>query len=152
MMNSSRSDAEIISAFRSKGFKATSQRIAICRHVLCSEEHPNAQRIYDEVQRTHPTVSLATVYKTLAVLKELNLIQELLVKQGEARYDPIVVPHLNLICNRCGVVRDVKDGNLKIIIENAAKLARFSPSGQSFIIYGLCNICKAIKDSARDVK
>jgi Fur family peroxide stress response transcriptional regulator len=39
--------------------------------------HPVAQRIYREVKRVHPTVSLATVYKTLHALKELSLVQEL---------------------------------------------------------------------------
>lgn len=144
-MNSSRSEAEIISAFRSKGFKATSQRIAICRNVLSSSEHPNAHKIYNEVKRTHPTVSLATVYKTLTILKELNLVQELSLKQGDTKFDPQVEPHLNLICNGCGAVKDVDDERLKEIIDKAVKLERFSPQGQSLVLYGLCDQCKAAK-------
>ena len=50
-----------------KGYKATPQRIAICRIALYSREHPTAQSIYNEVKKVHPTVSLATVYKTLQV-------------------------------------------------------------------------------------
>ena len=71
------SDTSIISALRRRGFRATSQRIAICRFALGSREHPTAQRIFTEVRKVHPTVSLATVYKTLQVLKELHLVQEL---------------------------------------------------------------------------
>jgi Fur family peroxide stress response transcriptional regulator len=144
-MNNSLSDAKIISAFRSKGFKATSQRIAICRNVLSSSEHPNAHKIYTEVKRTHPTVSLATVYKTLTVLRELNLVQELSLIQGDTRFDPHVEPHLNLICNGCGIVKDIDDNRLNEVINKAVKLARFSPQRQSFVLYGLCDQCKAAK-------
>jgi Fur family peroxide stress response transcriptional regulator len=140
-MNLPPTDLEIISAFRSKGFRATSQRIAICRNVLSSREHPTAQRIYENVKKVHPTVSLATVYKTLRVLAELNLVHDLSLKQGDTRFDPYVEPHLNLICERCGIIRDINDGRLKDMIERAVKQAKFSPSGQRFVIYGFCEKC-----------
>ncbi len=72
-------DEAIIEALRKNGYKATSQRIAICRFALRGRNHPTAQRIYGEVKSVHPTVSLATVYKTLHVLKRLGLVQELAV-------------------------------------------------------------------------
>lgn len=144
-MSSSPSDAEIISVLRSKGFKATSQRTAICRNVLSSREHPTAQRIYEEVKKVHTTVSLATVYKTLGILGELNLVHELSLKQGDTRFDPYVEPHLNLVCERCGTIRDIDDGCLKDMIEKAAKQAQFNPSGQRFVLYGLCDQCKSAK-------
>ena len=142
MGNSAVSDTEIISAFRSKGFKATSQRIAICRNVLNSREHPSAQKIYEDVKKIHPTVSLATVYKTLAVLRELNLVQELSLKRGDTRFDPNMEPHINLICESCGNIRDINNGQLKDLIEKVAKQAKFSFSGQRFVLYGLCDQCK----------
>ena len=129
-------------AFRSKGFKATSQRIVICRNVLGSREHPTAQRIYAKVKKVHPTVSLATVYKTLGVLGELNLIQELSLKQSETRFDPYVEPHINLICEKCGRIRDIYDRRLKDTIEKTVKRAKFSLSGQRFDLYGICDRCE----------
>jgi Fur family peroxide stress response transcriptional regulator len=140
-MNKPPSDSEIISALRSKGFKATSQRIAICRNVLRSRDHPTPQRVYDEVKKVHPTVSLATVYKTLGVLEELNLVQDLSPKHGEMRLDPNVEPHLNLVCRNCNAVRDVENDHLKRIIADVAGRERFSVSGERLIIYGLCESC-----------
>jgi Fur family transcriptional regulator, peroxide stress response regulator len=75
MNASQKSDAATIEALRIKGYKATPQRIAICRIALHSREHPSALSIYDEVKKVHPTVSLATVYKTLQVLRDLDLVQ-----------------------------------------------------------------------------
>jgi len=65
-------DASIIKALRGKGYKATPQRIAISRFALRDHHHPTVQRIYSEVKKVHHTVSLATVYKTIQLLKEVG--------------------------------------------------------------------------------
>jgi Fur family peroxide stress response transcriptional regulator len=54
-------------------------------------------------------MSLAAVYKTFRVLKDLRLVQELPSLGGEARFDTRVEPHANLICQRCGNINDVDD-------------------------------------------
>src|ERR1017187_6053469 len=100
MTTSEKSDANTIEALRKKGYKATPQRIAICRIALHSREHPSAQSIYDKVKKVHPTVSLATVYKTLQVLRDLDLIQELNLPESKARFDSYMKPHVNLICTQ----------------------------------------------------
>jgi len=64
------SDSSIIKALRGKGYKATPQRIAIGQFVLHNHAHPTAQRIYSEVKKVYPTVSLATIYKTVQILKK----------------------------------------------------------------------------------
>jgi Fur family peroxide stress response transcriptional regulator len=104
--------------------------------------HLILQRIYEEVKKLHPTVSLATVYKTLGVLEELNLLQNLPLKHGETRLDPNMEPHLNMVCSRCGVVRGVADDYLKEMIKKVAEKVRFSISEQCFLLYGMCESCE----------
>ena len=135
------SDAVIINNLRKRGYRATSQRIAICRLVLSSREHPTAQRIYRDVKRLHPTVSLATVYKTLLVLNEMRLIQQLPLPQGETRFDSNVDPHLNAVCLQCGGVTDVKDQSLSNVVSRAASKTKFTVTGQRFDLYGVCDKC-----------
>ena len=131
----------IIDALRKKGYKATSQRIAICQLVLSSREHPTAQRIYRDVKRLHPTVSLATVYKTLQVLGELGLVQELAFTQGEARFDSNVSPHFNVVCLQCGSVSDVNGQAIRREVAKAASRIKFTVTGQRFDVYGVCEKC-----------
>lgn len=135
------SDTSIIEALREKGYRATSQRIAICRFALDSREHPSAQKIYREVKRLHPTVSLATVYKTLQVLRELRLVQELAFAQDETRFDSNSAPHVNVVCLRCGSVSDVDDRAVQQVVARAASSTRFTVTGQRFDIYGICEKC-----------
>lgn len=141
VIEGSASDSIIISNLRKMGYKATPQRIAICRLVLSSPEHPNAQRIYQGVKKMHPTVSLATVYKTLEVLKKLRLIQELPLPHNETRFDPNVSPHINAVCLRCGRVTDVKDQSISSVVSRAASKTKFTVTGQRFDLYGVCDRC-----------
>lgn len=141
MNNYQKSDVAIIEAFRRKGYKATPQRIAICRFVLGSREHPSVKRIYDEVKAIHPTVSLATVYKTLQILKELGQIQELGFPHGESRFDPNMKPHINLVCMKCGNIQDLDDHIAQEIVERVASVTKFTATGQRLDIYGICEKC-----------
>jgi len=136
-----KSDASAIEALRSKGYKATPQRIAICRIALNSRAHPSAQQLYDEVKKIHPTVSLATVYKTLGVLRDLDLVQEINFPKGQARFDPYMNPHINLICWKCGNITDLDDTTVKEITRKVAAATKFNPTGQSMDVYGICQKC-----------
>ena len=141
MTTSQKSDASAIEALRSKGYKATPQRIAICRIVLNSREHPPVQQVHDEVKKIHPTVSLATVYKTLEVLRDLDLVQELNFPKGQARFDSYMNPHINLICQKCGKITDLDDVTAGEIRKKAAATKRFKPVGQRIDVYGICQKC-----------
>jgi Fur family peroxide stress response transcriptional regulator len=145
MSTAKHSDASAIEALRSKGYKATPQRIAICRFAINSRDHPTAQQVYDEVKKIHPTVSLATVYKTLQVLKNLDLIQELDLPHGQARFDSYMKPHINLICLQCGNITDLDDTTALEITSKVAAAAKFKPKGQRIDIFGTCRRCSAVE-------
>jgi Fur family peroxide stress response transcriptional regulator len=136
-----KSEATIIDALRKRGFRATPQRIAICRLALNNRNHPTAQKIYDEVREFHPTVSLATVYKTLQMLTKLGLIQELDFPEEKARFDSYVEPHINLVCSRCGIITDLDDPAMRDMIKRITATAKFTWTGQRLDIYGICKTC-----------
>jgi Fur family peroxide stress response transcriptional regulator len=138
-----KSDALIIETLRKNGYKATPQRIAICRFALNSRDHPTAQRIYSEVRKMHPTVSLATVYKTLQILTEHGLIQELDLPQTQARFDSYLEPHVNLVCTHCGNIQDFNDKTAQEMVERVTTKAQFTRTGQRLDVYGVCKICRS---------
>jgi Fur family peroxide stress response transcriptional regulator len=135
-------DATLTAAFQRGHFNVTSQRIAICRFVLRSREHPTAQTIFSEVKKTHPGLSLATVYNTLRVLRDLSLVQELAFTEGEKRYDPNVKPHVNVVCLQCGQIMDVKSRSCYDILSKAVAKAQFTVTQHRFEIHGICRRCK----------
>ncbi|MBC7129709.1 transcriptional repressor, partial [Candidatus Bathyarchaeota archaeon] len=82
-----------------------------------------------------------TIYKTLKILKELDFIQELPFYSGKTRFDPNMRPHVNLVCLKCGKVRDLNDPSVETFIRAVAKKRNFKVAGQRIDIYGLCDSC-----------
>ena len=77
----------IINIFREKKLKLTPQRLAVYKYLMNTTDHPSAETVYTAIQPEYPTMSLATVYKALKTLVEVNLIQEINVGEGNFRYD-----------------------------------------------------------------
>ena len=132
----------IIGFFREKGLKITSQRLAICNFILSRKDHPTAEKIYQELRNEYPTISLGTIYKTLHLLKDLGLIQELGFNEGSVRYDPDMELHINMVCSKCGIISDYKAEKVEKLWNSIISDIRIKPKGQRIDIYYECNNCK----------
>ena len=96
------SGTEVTDLLRDKGFKATPQRLAIYEALASTTEHPNADMLYQKLTPKYPTMSLATVYKTLDILCTVGLAQELNVGEDAFRYDANTSNHPHVRCTVCG--------------------------------------------------
>ena len=133
---------QIVSSLRDEGLRITPQRIAIVDYLLKTEDHPSAELIHKIVRKRFPMVSLSTVYKTLDLLKEKKLVNEIEV-EGEARFDAHTNEHINLVCMKCGKIDDVDEESLKEIQVNAAKKSKYLILRSNFELHGYCNSCKS---------
>jgi len=133
---------DVINFFREKGLKVTSQRLAICNFISSRKDHPTAEQIYQELRNEYPTISLGTIYKTLHLLQELGVIQELGFTEGSVRYDPDMELHINMVCSKCGKISDYKAENVEKLWSAIISDLGFKPIGQRIDIYFECNDCK----------
>lgn len=78
---------EIIDKLRERECRITPQRVAILKILLDSCDHPSVEEVYEQVRINFPTTSLATVYKTVNLLKEIGEILEIGFADGSNRYD-----------------------------------------------------------------
>ncbi len=129
---------------RARGHRMTPQRMAILRAILESPTHPTAEEIYRQVSADFPMLSLATVYKTLHVLKELGATRELTV-DGISRYDRNLPPHPHLVCVRCQAVIDLPPEMMVTLPEEALAGYGFHPLWYEVSVYGLCSRCLEAK-------
>jgi Fur family peroxide stress response transcriptional regulator len=97
----------MLAALRTRGLRLTPQRAAVVRELATDESHPTAQELFDRLRGSMPTMSFATVYNTLDVLRRSDLCSALALSPGSGRFDPNVLPHDHLVCDRCGLVRDL---------------------------------------------
>ena len=133
---------QIVDSLRDEGHRITPQRIAIMDYLLHTEDHPSADQVHVIVKKRYPTVSLSTVYKTLDLLREKKLVNEIEV-EGEARFDAHVNEHINLVCLNCGKIEDIDERSLKNIQLRVAKKSEYLIIKGSFEMHGYCNKCKS---------
>jgi Fur family peroxide stress response transcriptional regulator len=135
--------ARIISKVRDRNFRLTPQRLAIIRILAESRNHPTVDEVYLEVRAQFPTTSLATVYKTITLLKELNEILELGFPDGSNRYDGHKpYPHPHAICTRCRKIMDPEISSLEELSEEMRKKTGYRFSFHRLDFFGLCPECQ----------
>lgn len=87
--------------------RETRQRQLVLEFVREATSHPTADWIFEQVKELVPKISLGTVYRNLAVLKEEGLIREIHGIERKAHYESTEDPHGHFICSGCGEIRDV---------------------------------------------
>ncbi|WP_425059109.1 Transcriptional regulator PerR [Sporomusa carbonis] len=132
----------VTSLLRDKGFKVTPQRLAIYNALAATKAHPSAEMIYNELQPIYPTMSLATVYKTIEILKELDLVQVLNVGEDSFRYDADTTNHPHVRCMCCGRVDDLHGVDAADFVGKVAAQTDYTITGQQFYFYGTCPECQ----------
>ncbi|MCX8024414.1 MAG: transcriptional repressor [Thermanaerothrix sp.] len=138
---------QLIERLRERRCRITPQRVAILQALLEAEGHPSVEEIYEEVRKTFPMTSLATVYKTIALLREIGEVLELEFEPSGNRYDAHhPEPHPHLICTRCGRIDDGQAIPLEVIQAAMAASPRFAVRGYRLDIYGLCLECQRSGD------
>jgi Fur family peroxide stress response transcriptional regulator len=133
---------ELIDALKEHNFRLTPQRVELVRMIAASEGHPSANQFYKKIKLKFPTMSHATVYKTLALLKEMNQVLEIDLRE-DSHYDGNrPQPHPHLICMKCN---KIVDGEVSLDMESIRNLEE--ASGYTILrpqisLYGLCPDCQ----------
>src|SRR5918998_571484 len=98
---------QLLGRLRQDGIRLTPQRLAVLRILADDTGHPTVEQVYDRVRGDYPTTSLATIYKTIDMLKGIGEVLELSVGESH-RYDGRDPrPHPHLICETCGTIEDL---------------------------------------------
>ena len=133
----------MVTVLRDLGHRITPQRLAVLKILARSKNHPSVEMIYDQVKKDFPTTSLATVYKTITLLKELQEVLELGFADGGSRYDgnrPF--PHPHVICTKCGTIVDPQFSNMEEMAAEMAENSGFSITHHRLDFFGLCPKCQ----------
>ncbi len=105
---------DLITILRDKGIKPTPQRLAVARYVLGSREHPYADQVLENVRKSCPTMSRATVYNTLNLFVKKGLLKTQLLKEGTAVFDGLVETHHHFIDEETGKIYDIPWDAVKV--------------------------------------
>lgn len=95
----------LLESLRANGVRVTRQRRAVLQVLQESDGHLDAEAVHDRVRARDPRISLATVYRTLALLKGAGLVEEHRLGESHAHFEAAQeTPHYHFTCLRCGRV------------------------------------------------
>ena len=139
---------ERIYAFISdKGLRKTSQRDAIIEAAFSTTEHYTAEELLAMAKKIEPSVSRATVYRTLPLLVECGVLKEMDFGKDYKFYDPNYIdhPHHNhLICVDCNKIVEFEDQHIELLEDCISKRLGFSPASKSLRIEANCDELKKL--------
>ena len=134
---------ELVNKLREREYRITPQRIALLQLLAASDGHPSASHLYDQIKGQFPTTSLATVYKTLNVLKEIDEVLELRFSDGDNRYDGNKpYPHPHLICVNCQKILDPEISLAQNLVQEVAQSSGYQILSHRLDFYGVCPDCQ----------
>jgi Fe2+ or Zn2+ uptake regulation protein len=122
--------------------RMTNQRLEIISYLQSTKEHPNAEKIYIEIKKKLPKISLGTIYRNLEFLQKKNLIKKLNFGEDKDRFDGDTSVHHHFYCLRCRRVIDLALPDAYQLAERVVNSHNVEVSEFSIIFKGRCNICK----------
>lgn len=143
MLNWDARARQLTEKLKKGGHRVTPQRVAILKAICTDEGHPSADTIYDAVKVDFPMTSLATVYKTIGVLKDIGEVMELEFSQDANRYDgKRPYPHPHLVCTECGRILDPEVDGIDDLARRIVTTTGFRIEAHRLEFYGLCQECQ----------
>jgi len=139
--------AQMIKRLRDKGCRLTPQRLSMLKIIAKSAGHPGIEQIYEQVRADFPTTSLATIYKTMSLLKDMGEVLELTVANLGSRYDGNrPYPHPHVICTKCGQILDPEVAGMAEVSQEMARQTGYQITHHQLNFFGLCPKCRSEGD------
>jgi Fe2+ or Zn2+ uptake regulation protein len=129
-------------------YRNTTQRAVILAEVEGADGHLTAGELFERVRRRYPTIAYGTVYRTLHLLAEHGLIQELTFADQASRFDKRVDRHDHVHCLECGVIMDVDVPVALMASHVAEEQSGFTVTSHHTVFAGTCPACRSARGAA----
>ncbi len=123
------------------GLKLTHQRLEIFRELMAADGHPSAEDLFQRLKPRMPTLSLDTVYRSLATFEECGAIARVHVLDDRARFDANTERHHHLVCVRCKGIEDFSSEAVDTIPLPPASSAWGRVESRYLELRGVCRNC-----------
>jgi Fur family ferric uptake transcriptional regulator len=128
----------------SKGLRSTRQRDVILDIFLSTHQHVSVEELYLKIKASNTGTGYATVYRTLKLFVEAGLAREILLHDGQTRYEHVSAGehHDHLVCTGCNSIIEFEDETIEKLQNEIAARHGFQIKNHKMEIYGLCATCR----------
>ncbi len=145
MNNNNEAIDDLKIVLKNKGMKYTEQRAIILQILLNIDDHLNAEEVLEIVKEEYPEqkIGIATIYRTLNFLEEVNLITSISFGKDGKKYEGNTNKHHDhIICTSCGKIVEFLDEEIERKQEKIAKENGFKITDHTMQIFGICSECQ----------
>lgn len=135
--------AEVAEVLREHGYRLTRPRRIVWDVLRRAESHLTAEEIAERAQQASPGVNLASVYRSLALLSDLDLVRESRLGEGEAARWEVAHPdeHFHLVCESCGEVTHHGGDLVEQVRDHLGRAHGFAVDSVELVVSGRCVRC-----------
>ncbi|QKJ23999.1 Fur family transcriptional regulator [Poseidonibacter lekithochrous] len=144
MVNNEEVIEELKKIVKQKGLKYTEQREIVLNILINATDHLSAEEVYNEIksQYKESNIGIATVYRALSFLEEVDLITSITFGTDGKKYESNAKSHHDhLICTSCGKIVEFLDDEIEKRQDRIAKKNKFKITSHSMQLYGTCETC-----------
>jgi Fe2+ or Zn2+ uptake regulation protein len=127
----------------------TRQRQLVLDVLTESDEHLDAEGVHDRAKTRDPNIGLATVYRTLALLKEIGLVEEHRLGEDHAHFEAVQdEPHYHFTCIRCGHVLEFDAPEVAQVVRELKEREGLEIDSVHLFLSGYCQACQQDREGA----
>ena len=145
MITSDEAIEELKKIVKQKGLKYTEQREIVLNILIHATDHLSAEDVYNQIKTQYPesNIGIATVYRALSFLEEVDLITSITFGTDGKKYESNSKSHHDhLICTKCGKIVEFLDDEIEKRQDRIAKKNKFKITSHSMQLYGTCSDCQ----------
>lgn len=133
----------LIAALQASGHRITRQRRVVLQVLEESREHLDAEGLYQKARQRAPGISMATIYRTVAVLKQMGLVAEYSLGEEHGHFEAVPeIPHYHFTCLGCGQVVEFDAPQVAEAVEALESREGLEVRDIHFSLTGYCARCR----------
>ena len=133
----------LLAALDRSDFRVTEPRRAVAQLVADQLGHFSAADLIAEANARRLDVGRATIFRTLDVLADLDLVERIDLPSGEHAYVACEPSHHHhVVCSRCGRSQDIDDAGLRAVVRDVARRTGYRIDEHRLELFGLCPECQ----------
>lgn len=139
---------------KDKGYRSTPERFSVLEEIYTNNGHYNADELFLNMKNKGSRISRATVYNTLEILVECNLVDGHQFGHNHTHYERRLgyKHHDHLVCNYCDNIIEFSMPELEMLQDEMCERLGFAAERHSLEIFGMCQSCRNKRESESSAK